>query len=173
MTEQVTGDGWSRLLRDFRVSAWRWEAQGVYREPVEQEALRQFLAGDEPDLSYMDDWLTGVRALVDAGRTFSRVRVLTEPLTDYLRFELAATPRNVAAGEDIRVIAQGRARELELPDHDFWIFDDRRVAVMHFAEDGFHHAEVITDAPAVAKFREIRDRAWKDATPFSDYLTSR
>ncbi|MEO6088412.1 MAG: DUF6879 family protein [Umezawaea sp.] len=173
MPEQVTGEAWAALLTGFRSSAWRWEAQAVYREPIEQEALRAFLAGHAPDLSYMDDWLAGVRAATDAGRTFARVRLLTDPLTDYLRFELAATPRNVAAGESIRVISAGRAHALELPADDFWIFDDEVVAVMQFNEGGFTHADLITDAPGVAEFREIRDRAWQDAVPFEEYLTSR
>jgi hypothetical protein len=173
IAERVTGEAWGRLLREFTRSAWRWEAQGVYREPVEQEPLRAFLAGEPVDLSYMNHWLTGVREATDAGRTFGRVRMLTEPLTDYLRFELAATSRNLDAGEDIRVIAQVRARELELPGYDFWIFDDERVAVMRFDGDGFTHADLITDARAVARFREIRERAWKDAIPISEYLTSR
>jgi uncharacterized protein DUF6879 len=173
MTDQITGEVWGQLFREFTRSAWRWEAQGVYREPIEQEPLRAFLAGEPVDLSYMDDWLAGVRRATDAGRSFGRVRVLTEPLTDYLRFELAATPRNLEAGEDIRVIDQSKARDLGLPEDDFWIFDDERVAVMRFDEGGFIHADLITDARAVAGFREIRERAWKDAIPISEYLTSR
>ena len=119
MTGQVTGEAWSALLAGFRSSAWRWEAQAVHREPIAQEALRTFLAGQAPDLSYMDDWLAGVLTATDAGRTFARVRLLTKPLTDYLRFELAATPRNVAAGESIRVISAAKARSRERPRDDF------------------------------------------------------
>jgi hypothetical protein len=72
------------------------------------------------------------------------------------------------------VISAARARELELPDEDFWLFDDDLVAQMHFDDGGFTHADLIAEPRTVSRFREIRGRAWKDAVPFSEYdLTSR
>lgn len=171
MGERLTGESWGRAFREFRVSAWRWEAQGVYREPDEQEPLRQFLAGEDVDMAFMDDWLQGVRDATAHGRKFGRVRVLTEPLTDYLRFELSFTPLNVNAGEDVRVLPESRRRELDLPSDDFWLFDDEWAALMHFGDEGFTHADVITDAPTLDQFREIRDLGWKDAVPFSEHMT--
>jgi hypothetical protein len=93
-------------------------------------------------------WLAGVRAATDAGRPFSRVRMVTEPLTYYLRLELATAPRNVEAGEIIRLIGAARARELELTSENFWLFDEART---------------------VGSFRGIRDLAWRNAVPFSEY----
>jgi hypothetical protein len=156
------------MLHSFRHTAWRWETQGVYREPYEQEPLRAFLAGDEPDLSFMDGWWADVRAGTDAGRKYGRVRVLTEPLTDYLRFELSFTHRNVEAGEEVRVLTDARRRELGLPEEDFWLFDDELVALMHFDDGGFTYADAIRDPATVSEFREIRDVAWKDAMLFGE-----
>lgn len=172
MRDRLTGETWARTFREFRTSAWRWETQGVYREPYEQEPLRRFLAGQQPDMSFMDDWLSGVRDASAHGRSFGRVRVLTEPLTDYLRFELSFTPLNVDAGEDVRVLPDSRRAELDLPQEDFWLFDDEWAALMYFGDQGFSHAEVVRDAPTLDLFREIRHLAWKDAIPFRDYLTS-
>jgi hypothetical protein len=114
-------------------------------------------------------WLAGVRAATDAGRPFSRVRMVTEPLTYYLRLELATAPRNVEAGEIIRLIGAARAHELELPSEDFWLFDDELVAQMHFDDGGFTHADLIDEARTVGSFRGIRDLAWRNAVPFSEY----
>lgn len=173
MIERLAGEAWSRALRDFQHSAWRWEAQGVYREPEEQEPLRQFLAGQEPDLSFMHGWWATVEANVRAGKHYGRIRVLTEPLTDYLRFELSFTQQNVDAGEDIRVMPLDRARELDLLSEDFWLLDDALAAVMHFDRNGFCYADAVTEPHEVRRFREIRDRAWENAVPFRDYLASR
>jgi hypothetical protein len=167
MGERLTGDTWAKAFSSFRRSAFRWEAQGVYREPYEQEPLRQFLAGHEPDTAFVQGWLDEVRANSAAGRRYSRVRVLTEPLTDYLRFELALTPLNVEAGEEVRLLPDTRRRQLDLPGEDFWLFDDEWVALMRFGPDGFEYAEVITDFSTVQRFREIRALAWREATPFS------
>jgi hypothetical protein len=173
MSERLTGDAWSRTLREFRSSAWRWETQGVYCEPEEQEPFRQFLAGQQPDLSFMNGWWATVEANVRAGKRYGRIRVLTEPLTDYLRFELSFTQGNIDAGEDVRVMSLDRARQLDLPTHDFWLVDDELAAVMHFGETGFLYAEAVTDPAQVSRFREIRDQAWQDAVPFREYLASR
>ncbi|TCO64968.1 DUF6879 family protein [Actinocrispum wychmicini] len=168
MGEVLSGGAWWQALTEFHASAWRWECQGVYNEPSEREPFRQYLLGQQPDTAFMDDWYAAVRRNVAAGKTYGRIRVLTEPLTDYLRFELSFTHLNVQAGEEVRVMHQSRARELGLPEQDFWLWDDERVAAMHFDENGFDYAEVVTDPAQVREFREIRARAWEDAVPFSD-----
>lgn len=173
MPERLTGEEWARALHSFRRTAWRWETQGTYREPYEQEPMRQFLAGDQPDLSFMEDWYADIREGTAAGRRYGRVRVLTEPLTDYLRFELSFTHLNVAAGEDVRVLTAARARELALPGEDFWLFDadeaDAWAALMHFGPEGVTHVDVATDSATLDRCREIRDTAWEDAVPFREY----
>lgn len=169
MTERLTGDKWAKAFASFRSTAFRWECQGIYREPYEQEPLRRYLAGDGLDSAFLQGWLDEVRANTDAGRRYSRVRMLTDPVTDYLRWELALTPLNVDAGEDVRVLPQARAEELQLPREDFWLFDDEWSARMHFGADGFEFADVVTDSATLDRFREIRDVAWKEAIPFRDY----
>lgn len=171
MAQRLTRDDWAKALHEFRNTAFRFETQGVYREPYEQESLRQFLAGQEPDTAFVQGWLDDVRRGTAAGRRYSRVRVLTDPLTDYLQFELALTPLNVSAGEDVRILSAARAQELALPRQDFWLFDDEWAAVMHFGDDGFSHADVVSDTTELRRFLEIRDLAWKDAVPFGDYVT--
>jgi hypothetical protein len=165
----VAGEEWGRLFRSFERSAWRLETQGIYREPNEQEHLRKFLAGEADDLDWLSEWFDNIRTIRAAGKTFGRVRVLTEPLTDYLRFELSMTPLAVQAGEDIRVLSADRAAELGLPDHDFWLFDDRIVARMEFGDQGFVRAELLTDDATVQRHLAWRETAQKHATPFTDY----
>lgn len=169
MTDLVAGEEWGRLFRTFERSAWRLETQGIYREPDETEYFRRFLNGEPDDLSWMRDWLANIRAITEAGKFFGRVRVLTDPLTDYLRWEIAVTPANIQAGEDIRFLVAARAAELGLPDHDYWLFDDERVAWMHFGDQGFIGAELITDPAVVAQHRAWRELAWTHALTYDDY----
>lgn len=146
--------------------AWRWECQGVYREPQEQEPLRRFLTGVADDLSWYG-WPDRVRAWVAAGRRIGRVRMLTEPLTDYLRFLLRLTPPAVAAGEDIRFIRQARATELAAPRDDYWLFDDTTVVAMSFGERGVAGAELITDPANVRTYVQWRETVTAEAAPYS------
>jgi hypothetical protein len=61
------------------------------------------------------------------------VHVVTEPWTDYIRFELTQSyPPNIEAGEDIRIITAPEP----WPGPDFWMFDDQRVWLMHYGEAG-------------------------------------
>jgi hypothetical protein len=167
MSALITGEEFGQLFQTFERSAWRLETQFVYREPKEVPLLRAWRAGERDDLAWMRGWLDNIRAIRRAGKDFGRVRVLSEPLTDYLQWQMTITPANVEAGEDIRLLAASRARELGLPTHDFWLFDDERVALMHFGEAGFIGAEIVTDLGTVARHRAWRDTAVGNAVPYS------
>lgn len=108
-----------------------------------------------------------VRTATEAGKRFQRGRVVTEPLTDYLRFELAVAPHNSAAGEEIRLLSADRAQGLDLPSHDFWLSDDERLAIMHFAGSSFVGAELITDTGVVQQHRAWQATAWQHGEPFA------
>lgn len=169
--DRLSGDEWARALHDFERTAFRFECQGTYHEPYEQEALRQYLAGGEPDLGYLRGWLDDVRRGTESGRRYSRVRVLTDPLTDYLKFELAVTPHNAAAGEEVRILSAAQAAEMDLPQDDFWLFDNKLATVMHFDErEGFQYADAVTAPDQVREFLEIRERVWDAAVSFREFV---
>jgi hypothetical protein len=85
------------------------------------------------DTDSKQHWVDLVRRRVRDGVVMQRVHVVTEPWSDYVRFEIAwSYPPNVAAGEDIRIIT-GSA---PWPEPDFWMFDDRYVWLMHYTSDG-------------------------------------
>jgi hypothetical protein len=78
-------------------------------------------------------WVDLVRRRVNQGVVMQRVHVVTEPWSDYVRFELTwSYPPNIAAGEDIRIITAPTA----WPGPDFWLFDDRQVWLMHYDANG-------------------------------------
>ena len=64
------------------------------------------------------DHLDVVRAAVARGVTIRRVRVVSEPLSEYLRWEHACTDVNVSAGEDVRWLPRTKATDLLLPGAD-------------------------------------------------------
>ena len=168
----LSKDEFRRHMRSWRTSAWRWECQGVYREPSEEQPLRQFLAG-QPDLDWFQGWLDRVRAWKAARQSIGRVRMLTDPLTDYLRFELSITPPAIEAGEDIRFLPAVQAAELGAPTEDYWLLDDELVLALRFGEHGVSGAELISDPGKVSAYRAWRDTASAAAVPFTDlHLTT-
>jgi hypothetical protein len=164
------GQGFTALFDSVVRSSWRWECQGHYE--VDRAALERWLRG-EPQVHDDADhaWAAYIRRLTRAGIPFERVRMEPEPSTDYIRWMQATTAWNVDAGEDIRWIIETRARELEMPKYDFYIFDDDRVAILQFDADTFlTGVEVIDDEDVVHQHRQVRDRVWPHAVPHAEYV---
>jgi hypothetical protein len=106
------------------------------------------------------------------GRRFSRVRVVSTPLTDYSRFGLWTARFTNEAGDDIRYLTRGQAEAVELPKHDYWLFDSRKLVVMHFGDDDrFVSAEVIEDPAAIVQHNYWRDVARHHATRRDEFVT--
>jgi hypothetical protein len=61
-----------------------------------------------------------------------RVRVVSEPVSDYIKFEHATTPSSIAAGEQIRWLPRHLATGLLFPANDFWVFDGRQAQFNYF-----------------------------------------
>lgn len=159
MTWVKPGAEFAELFQTYQRSAWRWECQGTYREPDEREPLQAWRDG-RPDFSFADAWFAQIRQHRAEGKVFERVRMLTDPLTEYLKWLAAMTRLNIEAGEDVRWIGETQARGLGAPTHDFYIFDDARVAILHFDDDGVSGAEVTDNPDVLAEHRRWRDAVW-------------
>ncbi|GAA4616288.1 DUF6879 family protein [Saccharopolyspora hordei] len=165
----LPGAQFDELLRSFRRRAWRWECQGTYRQPAEAEPWRRWRAGEPDDLAWLRPWLDQVAAATREGRSIARVRVFREPPTEYQRWQLEVGEANVAAGEDVRVLPESRARSLGLPTHDFWIFDEARVALMHFEDQQFAGSEIIASPEEVNRYLRWWGTACEHAVPLLAY----
>ena len=143
-----------------------------YDADYENESLRKFLAGEHDDLPWMQDWLTMIRAATKEGRRFTRVRVVSLPLTDYSRFGVFCSQFTNGAGEDIRYLTRENADAAHLPNHDYWLFDSRKLVRMHFdGSDAFLGGEVIEDTAEIVKHNYWRDAAWHHAIRRDDFAT--
>ncbi|HET9896530.1 MAG TPA: hypothetical protein VFQ44_16505 [Streptosporangiaceae bacterium] len=169
MTELLTSEEfWAQCL-GFEHAAFRLETHERYVDDEEQEPIRRFLAGEPPDDTWFMDWHDAVAQLA-AGKQMQRVRVVSEPHSDYTRFGIDLARRlNLPAGEDIRYLARHQAESLGLPSEDFWLLDSTRLLKLHFNGDVLLGAELITDPAAVAQRAHWRDVAWRHAIPLDEY----
>jgi hypothetical protein len=83
-------------------------------DQTEQGVAEWQAAGDTGAYDW-GDHLDVIRAAVARGVRIRRVRVVSEPLSDYLRWEHACTAVNIEAGEDIRWLPRTKAADLMLP----------------------------------------------------------
>lgn len=166
----LIGEDFSRLFRTFEHTAFRLETRDYYYSPNETKALAQFVAGQPVDMGWFRNWLSMIRAATAEGRWFSRVRVVSVPLTDYSRFGVFCSQYTNVAGEDIRYLTRDQARDL--PDYDYWLFDSRLLIKMHFDEDEhFLGGKVVEDPAVIVQHAYWRDAAWHRAVRRDDFAT--
>ena len=158
----------------FQRSAFRLELLDFYAAANEAEPLRRFLAGEPQDPSWREPWARYIRAAVRDGKRMSRVHVIDEPLSEYLEFEITAGyPASVAAGEEVRILRRHGLPHLQLPERDFWLFDDRVAVAMLYGADGeFLGADMTSVPEAVAGYRRARTLAMRHSQPLADFLKS-
>ncbi len=124
-------------------------------------------------MTYHQNWLNMVRAATAEGRLFSRVRVVSFPLTGYTRFAMWVARHTREAGDDIRYLARDRADAAGLPGHDFWLFDSRKLVMMIFGEDDrFVGAEVIEDPSVIVEHNYWRDAARHHALASEEFVAN-
>lgn len=163
------------LFETFTATATRFEALPSYDvADYEGARLAAFLAGKPLPVRSVttDPWLAQIAATATAGKAWSRVRVLDEPLTDYERFELAVYPESQAVGENIRIVSR---RDLPSEGPDFWLFDvglpTARVAVMRYDEVGrWLGVEVVEDGAELAEAARYLDELLQRSVSLNEFL---
>ncbi|CAN3978727.1 DUF6879 family protein [Kitasatospora purpeofusca] len=146
----------SYMLDDPEFIAWQ---NGKRLDPADRE-------------SWWRSWLDVVAEATGRGVVMRRLRVVSEPVTDYIRYEYDVTFPNVAAGEDVRWLPRSRAGDLLLPGLDGWVMDDEVVILHHFTGDGQWAAakmEVRTDPELAERYLTAYEAAWERATPHAEY----
>jgi hypothetical protein len=126
---------------------------------------------DPPDrASWWHPWLELVAETTSRGVAIRRARIVSEPVSEYIRFEYDVTFRNVAVGEQVRWLSRRRATDLALPGNDFWLLDDELVLVHHFSGEGDKVAAETTYAADVVKLcASAFEAVWERATPHDEY----
>nr|WP_202419974.1 DUF6879 family protein [Actinomadura rayongensis] len=165
----MEGDDWTRFFDSFHRDAFRLETLPAYGVASEETEYRIWRETGRLDVPADDEWLVRLRAFRSAGRTIGRVRVLARPLTQYMRYQFAFYPYSSAAGESIRILdVTGRANPVA-GAQDFWLFDESKVVLMHYADDGTQTGRELLEGADPAPYVEWKRRALRDSVPFSEY----
>lgn len=122
----------SNPFETFEKYAFRLEALPQYLVVDEKEAFDTFKKTGNVQSSD-SDWLDTVRQNTTRGKNMDRLRLFSEKLSDYERFETQryAGPKG---GERIRTAL--RKDNADNYKYDFWFFDDKWIAQINYEEDG-------------------------------------
>jgi len=172
--EPISEEHRDSLLTTFRREAVHLEMRDIYATDIERSRFRIWLHGEPLDPADEAEWWAPWRALMkgvlNSGRSLRRLRIISEPVTDYIRFEWLDAEQLVASGEDVRWLPRRRASALLLPGNDFWMFDTETVAFTHFSGNGevLDH-ELTTDPDIVGRCHAAFEAAWQLAIPHREY----
>ncbi|RZE89203.1 DUF6879 family protein [Streptomyces sp. SCA2-2] len=171
MTNLVPFPEVAHLFTQFKREAWRLETRKGYASDRSSPSWDRFMAGDAFEYDPARTWHATVRAAVEAGKRFARVRLLDAPPTEGQRFLLATGLGNVEAGEDIRNLWRADAASLGLPDHDFWLIDSRLILRFVFDEDDATLGVIPSEDPhELAEACRVRDVAMRAAIPTGQFI---
>ncbi|MGH3975254.1 MAG: DUF6879 family protein, partial [Pseudonocardiaceae bacterium] len=117
---------------------FRMEVLPEYEVASDGEDFRRWLEGaTEPTWTRKQPWLDTLRREREHGQISTRVRILSDQVTDYERYACDFGYRYNGEYEDIRVLHRG---EHEIPagliERDFWIIRDSIVVTMYYGEHG-------------------------------------
>ncbi|MEV5680693.1 DUF6879 family protein [Streptomyces sp. NPDC052179] len=162
------------LLAGCEQSAVHLEMRDAYAVDYEKGPFAEWRSGYRHDPadrgSWWRPWLDIVADTVGRGVVMRRARIVSEPVSEYIRYEHSGTFTNIAAGEQVRWLPRRETSGIALPGNDFWLFDDQLVQWNHFAGDGSSQGPEINRDPAAVKLcSEAFERVWDRAVPHDQY----
>lgn len=166
----------AELLRGAQHSAVHLEMRDRYGVGDEAEEIELFARTGQIDLDptarWLPEWLGLVKETLARGVVMRRARIVSEPVTDYIRWEHAVTVLNVDAGEQVRWLPRRNASDIALPGNDFWLIDGRLVMFHFFSGDGDWVApgyEITEDPAAVSLCASAFETVWERGIPHEKY----
>lgn len=162
------------LLDSARSSAVHLEMRDAYGVAHESEGFASWLRtgqrNTDPDSPYWSDWVGLIRRTITRGVPVRRARIVSQPVSDYIRYEYAGTEVNLAAGEQVRWLPRRQASDIALPGNDFWLIDGRLIRWNHFTGNGASAGGEMSDDPSVAKLCAAAfETVWERGIPHEDF----
>jgi hypothetical protein len=172
----LTGEELTALFDAVGHTAFRLECLQTYDVGTEDAALAAFRAGrPRPERSVRTNaWLRRVALTTARGVQWSRVRVVSYPLTEYTRYELVGYIESQAAGEQILLADAEQLGDLDAVG-DFWLFDARTpracAVMMRYTPAGqIEGFELVDDPAEVERLQDIQDTAVRRAVHLNTFL---
>ncbi|MEV7659032.1 DUF6879 family protein [Streptomyces anulatus] len=162
------------LIQSAERSAVHLEMRDVYAVPNEDERFAAWRRGQRLDPADRDSWwrpwLDVVQGITNKGVRIRRARIVSEPPSEYIRYEHSFTFTNIAAGEEIRWLPRRLASGISLPGNDFWLFDGVLVQFNVFDGDGrWVHTDQTADRTVAGLCSEAFESVWEQAIPHDEY----
>jgi hypothetical protein len=166
------------LLTTCAHDAIHLESRDAYstKDEAFQEWRREHTLSASDALRRWGSWIDLAGTAAARGVNLRRVRVVSEPLSDYTCYEYDITDTlNIAAGEQVRWLPRDRApHTLTVPINDYWVFDAHTALILHHDGDGDETGRLVShDRDVITTLRAGFDLIWDAATDHRDYQPRR
>ncbi|MER5420208.1 DUF6879 family protein [Streptosporangium roseum] len=168
-------DAWSRTESRFlKLECWQsyrerevTTSQVAHERGDVQEAWRLLRQESETERSLYED-------VERKGIDYARIRLIQEPLTPYLDYELIAYRIRAAMGETIEIVRCAPSMRLPDDEHfDFLLFDRHTALIHDYGDIGLQSGGWMTQDAAVISSLEKKAIALRQrAVPFEEFLTA-
>ncbi|WP_200308729.1 DUF6879 family protein [Streptomyces adelaidensis] len=168
--------GFDELLAAAESSAVHLEMRDAYGVGDEVEDFENWKRTGQRDADpaseYWSPWVQLVQRTVARGVAIRRARIVSEPVTDYIRYEHAGTVVNLYAGEQVRWLPRRLASDIALPGNGCWVFDGETVLFNHFSGEGNWSEptwEVRTERAVARLASAAFEAVWERGVPHEKY----
>lgn len=169
MGTPLTNEDFETLLSATTESAIHLELRDAYMADAAFTSwLENGVIVDDPADEW---WRSVVGEAVARGVEVRRARIISEPVSDYVRWLYECTESvNLAAGEKVRWLPRHLTAGLLVPPSDFWVFDSSVLVWNHFAGDGeWANNEVVRDSALANLCVRAFEAVWERAIDHREY----
>lgn len=151
------------LMHSFKTEMFRLERLPQYLVEEEKDGIEYYFEHGILPEGLNQEWYSDVsKAVGKGGRSIQRLRLVSEDLTDYEKFEIAAYQGNLKAGEQISLAKRDSYPEAP----DFWAFDESYISVMHYKDDGsFLKADIHQPSDEELEMIRFWKKVYKESAP--------
>jgi hypothetical protein len=183
MREYIKEDAYDsyflKLWADTKREFFKCETRQIYNESGEEEFIALFKANKFDELrdllekdvqQHNSIWCEAKNRKIK----FIRVHIITEPLSEYLKFEFEAYKVQSSIGkEEIWIIPFEALKKINKSEiKDFMLFDEKKAIVIDYNKDGRIEGALITDdIRDLDKLIDYKKNLLKNGEEFNTYLS--
>ncbi len=161
---------WDKFLDQCKQEAFKVEVLQDYYAHDKGPSLDAWLAGDrQKSLDIIRKQGPGKWHEDYAKRSIRKIRlhIVEEPYTPYIEWEIELYKLIIIpyTGEEVSLVPQADVSNLDIPDGDFWIFDDKRVVQYRYRDTRSYEADVydVAQGDNISRFLDLKPELLKHA----------
>ncbi|MEK6846213.1 MAG: DUF6879 family protein [Nanoarchaeota archaeon] len=161
--------------KSARKNIFRLEAIPEYNIPEDLVSFKKWKQGKSDLDEASKKWLENLSKTGWRGVRMQRVRVVSLPLSEYIKYEIDFWKYSIKNGEEILFLEDKKYRtaiqNIDFELRDFWMFDDKVSIIFHYDETGdFVKEEPVADQRVIKKHLELKQKMLQLAIPMGEFL---